>query len=176
MTLESTIRAIPDWQSKTSQEILDLLQVEDIPYLNNEDFTWKGIASVWIPESNKRFGREGNKLLQDILLQQGETWLVNQLAVGIALTDDEIQATFEALDASGLVPGARHIAREVKRNISLLESNKLPVPSPQELSDLLSEMKLEDWKKAEEEQAWDRMQAFKVALTAYDGTGPKPEL
>jgi hypothetical protein len=174
--IKTVIRTIQDWQSKSPQEILGLLQDETIPFVDPQKWTWGGLAEVFIPETGKRFGRDGNKLLQDILLAQGDQWLISQLSNGISLIDDEIQDTLYLLDSSGLVPGAKHIARAVKRNISLLEQNKLPVPSLLEIETTLHQMKLEVWRQAEEEQAWDRMQAFKIALRAYNGTGPKPEL
>jgi hypothetical protein len=174
--LKTVIRTIQDWQYKSPQEILGLLEAETIPFTDLQKWTWSGLAEVFIPETNKRFGREGNKLLQNILLAQGEQWLVSQLSNGISLIDDEIQATLYMLDSSGLVPGAKHIARAVKRNISLLEQNKLPTPNIQNLSELLSEMNLEDWKQSKEEEMWDRIQVYRIALTAYTGTGTPPEL
>ena len=176
MTLESTIRNISNWQSKSPQEILVLLQAETILFVDPQKWTWGGLADVFIPETGKRFGRDGNKLLQDILLAQGEQWLVSQLSNGISLIDDEIQATLYLLDSSGLVPGANHIARAVKRNISLLEQNKLSVPSLLEIETALKSMKLADLKELREEQAWDRLQAFKEAWTEYDGVGQEPVL
>jgi hypothetical protein len=174
--LKAVIRTIQDWQSKSPQEILALLQDETIPFVDPQKWTWSGLAEVFIPETGKRFGREGNKLLQDILLAQGDQWLISQLSNGISLIDDEIQATLYLLDSSGLVPGAKHIARAVKRNISLLEQAKLSVPSLFEIETVLKSMKLADLKELREEQAWDRIQAFKEAWTNYDGVGPEPVL
>jgi hypothetical protein len=185
--LKVLIARIPGWNTKSTQEILDALQAESILFENNENFTWKGISLVYVPETGHRFGREGCKLLQDMLLANGEPWIVSQLANGLVLTDDEIQATFYYLDSAGLVPGARHIAREVKRNISLLEQARIKeriekfyieieVPSIEEIEACLFAMKLADWRVLREEQMWDRVQVYKVALTAYDGIGREPEL
>jgi hypothetical protein len=103
------------------------------------------------------------------------------------LNDVDIQNTFNFLDQAGLVPGARHLAREVKRNISLLEQARIEeriekfqieieVPTLGEIQACLFEMKLADFRVLREEQMWDRVQVYKVALTAYDGLGPEPEL
>jgi len=185
--LKSLIARIPDWNTKSTQEILDALQAESIPFQNNENFTWKGISLVYIPETGHRFGREGCRLLQNVLIANGESWIVSQLANGLVLTDDEIQTTFYYLDSAGLVPGARHVAREVKRNINLLEQARIrdriekfhieiEVPSIEEIEACLFAMKLADWRVLREEQAWDRLQAYKVALTNYPGIGREPEL
>jgi hypothetical protein len=185
--LKSLIDRIPSWSIKSTQEILDALQVESIPFENHENFTWKGLASVWIPETGRRFGAEGNRALQNVLEQQGDRWLISQLATGVPIIDDEVQNTFYLLDQTGLVPGARHLAREVKRNISLLEQARIKertekfyieieVPSLEEIAACLSAMKLADLRVLREEQMWDRVQAYKIALTAYDGIGQEPEL
>ena len=177
--LKVLIRKVLGWESKTSQEVLDALLVEDIPFENAGDFTWKGLASVWVPETGMRFGRGGCKLLQDVLLQQGETWAISQLSSGMPLNDFDIQNTFNFLDQVGLVPGARHLAREVKRNISLLEQARIKeriekfhieieVPSLEEIEDCLFAMKLADWRVLREEQAWDRFQNFRIAWASYD--------
>ena len=174
--LVEVVRSVEGWDSLQADELLSVLQQENIPYQDASDFTWKGIALVWIPETQQRFGREGNRRLQEVLTQQGEDWIVSQLAHGMSLLDDEIQATLYALDQSEVVPGARHIARMAKRNISLLEKHQLETPTLPELELLLTQMKLALWKNTKEEQAWDRFQTYKVALTEYDGQGPEPEL
>jgi hypothetical protein len=185
--LKALIARIPGWNTKSTQEILNALQVESIPFENHENFTWKGLASVWIPETGMRFGAEGNRALQNVLEQQGDRWLISQLATGIPIIDDEVQQTFYLLDQAGFVPGARHLAREVKRNISLLEQARIKertekfhieieVPSIEEIATCLFAMNLADLRVLREEQMWDRVQVYKIALTAYDGIGREPEL
>lgn len=185
--LKTLIALIPGWNTKSTQEILDALQEKNIPFENSGDFTWKGLASVWVPETGMRFGRGGCKLLQDVLLQQGETWAISQLSSGMPLNDVDIQNTFYLLDQAGFVPGARHLAREVKRNISLLEQARIKeriekfhieieVPSLEEIEACLFAMKLADLQVLREEQAWDRLQNFRIAWASYDGLGPEPEL
>jgi hypothetical protein len=181
------IAQIPDWNTKSPQEILVALQAETIPFENKDSFTWKGLASVWIPETGTRFGGQGNRVLQNVLEQQGDRWLISQLATGVPIIDADVQNTFYLLDQAGIVPGARHIAREVKRNISLLEQARIQeriekfhieieVPSLEEIEACLFEMKLADLRVLREEQMWDRVQTYRIALTAYDGIGREPEL
>jgi hypothetical protein len=188
--LKVLIRLVPGWESKTSQEVLDALQEENIPFENSGDFTWKGLASVWVPETGMRFGRGGCKRLQDVLLQQGETWAISQLSSGMPLNDVDIQNTFNFLDQVGLVPGARHLAREVKRNISLLEQARIKeriekfqieieVPSLEEITACVAHMKLVALSELRIERALDRVQAYREAWTEYidnNGLGLEPEL
>lgn len=177
MNLVQVIRSIPNWNSYTSEQLLEVLTRKDIPYEDHTDWTWKGCAAVVIPETGKRFGREGNKSLEAVLTANGETWLVSQLASGVALTDPEIQSTLYFLDSTGLVPGAKYIALAVKRNVSLVEKNQLNTPTITELDSLLFQLKLEDDKKIREEQALDRIQVYREALTVWPGfPAPPPEL
>jgi hypothetical protein len=188
--LKTLIERISHWNIKSTQEILDALQEENIPFENTDRFTWNGLASVYVPESNKRFGAEGNRALQNVLEQQGDRWLISQLATGVPLIDDEVQNTFYLLDQMGLVPGARHLAREVKRNISLLEQAQIQeriekfhleieVPSIEEIAACVAHMKLVALSKLRIEQALDKVQAYREAWTEYidnKGVGREPEL
>lgn len=176
MTLEQVIRQIEDWQNKAADMLLALLQAETIPFFDPQKWTWGGLAEVFIPETGKRFGREGNKLLQNILLAQGEQWLVSQLSNGISLIDDEIQGTLYLLDSSGLVPGARHIARAVKRNVSLLEHNKLPVPSLLEIETALKNMKHEERKARLKTAGANQYNRFCDAVENLQPSDPDPVL
>ena len=187
MSLDKIIRQIPEWQNKSAAVVLADLQAETIPFENTDGFTWKGLASVYIPETGRRFGAEGNRALQNVLNHQGDQWLISQLATGVPLIDEEVQNTFYLLDQAGFVPGARHLAREVKRNISLLEQARIQeriekfhieieVPSLEEIEACVFAMKLADWRDLRAEQMWDRVQAYRIALTAYDGIGREPEL
>jgi hypothetical protein len=137
-----------------------------------------------------RFGAEGNRALQNVLEQQGDRWLISQLATGVPIIDDEVQQTFYLLDQAGFVPGARHLAREVKRNISLLEQARIKeriekfhieieVPSIEEIAACVAHMKLVAFRELRIEQALDRVQAYREAWTAYidnKGVGREPEL
>ncbi len=188
--LKSLIAQIPDWSIKSSHEILIALQAETIPFENKDSFTWKGLASVWIPETGTRFGGQGNRVLQNVLEQQGDRWLISQLATGVPIIDYEVQNTFYLLDQVGLVPGARHLAREVKRNISLLEQARIKeriekfhieieVPSIEEIAACLAHMKLVALRDLRIEQALDRVQAYREAWTDYidhKGIGTEPVL
>lgn len=185
--LKTLIAQIPNWNTKSPQEILVALQAQTIPFENKDSFTWKGLASVYIPETGKRFGAEGNRALQNVLNNQGDQWLISQLATGVPIIDADVQSTFYLLDQAGIVPGARHLAREVKRNISLLEQARikertekfhieLEIPTLAEIETCLFAMKLANLRVLREEQMWDRVQAYKISLTLYEGIGPEPEL
>jgi len=187
MSLDKIIRQIPGWQTKSAESVLADLQAETICFENGDSFTWKGLASVYVPDTGRRFGAEGNRALQNVLEQQGDKWLISQLATGVPIIDDEVQQTFYLLDQAGFVPGARYLAREVKRTISLLEQARIQeriekfhieieVPNLIEIETCMFAMKLADLRVLREEQMWDRVQVYRIALTAYDGIGPEPEL
>jgi hypothetical protein len=190
MMLKDCILAVENWQTMSTQEILAALQAENIPFQNSDSFTWKGIASVWIPERGRRFGAEGCRMLQNVLEEQGDRWLISQLATGIPIIDEDVQNTFYFLDQSGILPGARHLAREVRRNISILEKSQIKeriekfhveieVPSPEQIDACVSNMKLVALSKIRIEQAQDRIQVYREAWTEYidnNGLGPEPEL
>ena len=188
--LKDCILAVENWQDKSAQQLLLDLQAETIAFENPDSFTWKGLASVFIPETGKRFGVEGNRALQTVLEQRGDRWLISQLATGIPIIDQEVQDTFYFLDKAGLVLGARHLAREVKRKISILENAKikertekfhieLHVPSLAEIEACVANMKLIALSISRIELAQDRVQAYREAWTEYiqnKGLGPEPKL
>jgi hypothetical protein len=176
MNLELLIKSIPDWYTSSPGDMYDTLTKKNIPYVDNRDWTWKGIGDVWIPETGKRFGREGNKKLQDALIATGEHWAINQIAQGFPLVDDEIQQILYQLDAAGIVPGAKYVALEVKRDISLLEQYSMN-PSPGEVAEALESAKLQLEKELTESSWYDRLQAAREQLTLWNGNpNTKPEL
>ncbi len=166
--MDRLIRSIPNWESLTPEVILQELRLEKIPFLDTSDWTWKGIAAVMIPEKAARFGDEGNRLLQKALSERESFWLISQLASGIPLVDSEIQQTLYAYDYSGLVPGARHIARAVKRDISLLEQHQIFLDDAQILA-AIEDLQLRNKRDICYYQGVDRLQAFRESLDRWDG-------
>ena len=176
MTLNELIQSLPNWFEKNPQEIFEELSTPSVEFVDKEKWTWGGIADVYILETGKRFGRSGNKLLQDAMLASGELWTVTQLGAGFPLYDEEILELFRQLDASGVVPGARHIANTIKRIISLLEHNNLN-SSQEEIFASIKYCKLEKIKQDKIDKVLDAVQVYREAITSWDGNpGTEPQL
>jgi hypothetical protein len=173
-TLADLISAIPDWGSLTPQSLFSILVEKNIPYRDDTDWTWKGIASVVNHDTGNRFGREGCKRLQDALKAAGEELWVSQISAGMPLTDPEIQGVLRHLDQTGAVPGARHIADAVMRNISQLEHNNI-ITTTEEVAQVQALMLLERRKQEILSANAVRWNAFYQAVNSWDGTGPEPE-
>lgn len=173
--LANLIRNIPDWNQLSAAALFTTLSQKDIPYRDDSDWTWKGIALVYVTETGQRFGREGCKKLQDALKSQGEELWVSQISSGMSLTDSEIQEVLLNLDQLGVVPGARHVAEAVLRNISLLEQSGITTTQA-EVAQVQTAMKFDLYKQSKIDAAQDRLIAYREAMTVYNGVGPEPEL
>lgn len=173
-SLADLIRKILGWESLSSEDLFSRLSQKNIPYEDRSDWTWKGIAAVVNQDTGERFGREGCKRLQDALLAAGEGLWVSQISAGMPLTDPEIQGVLRYLDQIGAVPGARFIADAVLRQISLLEKHNITT-TLEEVAQVQASMKLDLYKESQIDKYQDRLQAYREAMTVYDGTGPEPE-
>jgi len=175
-TIHDLILKVEGWKTLTAEAILAQLQLPTVDFSDSTDWTWRGIASVYDPDSGKRFGREGNRKLQDALILAGDNWAVSQLSTGMALNDPEIQNILRQLDAAGIVPGARHVADAVKRKISVLEQAGLTAS----LEDVIAakrELEISLWRRSKLDQAQDHLQRYTEAITVYvPGEGEEPRL
>lgn len=167
-TLADLILATPDWDSLSSGALFSILSEKNIPYRDDTEWTWKGIASVVNQDTDERFGRHGCKLLQDAMKAAGEELWVSQISAGMPLTDPEIQGVLRYLDHVGAVPGARFVADAVLRQISVLEKHNI-IATEAEIEDAKQSLLLEDRKRqliATEALRWNR---FCNAVDAWDG-------
>lgn len=173
MNLEKLIESVDNWQEKSAAQILTDLSERTILYKDDADWTWKGIAAVVDQDTGLRFGREGCKRLQDALKAAGEELWVSQISAGMQLTDPEIQGALRHLDAAGVVPGARHIADAVLRQISPLEQNGI-VTTADKIAQVQVAMKLARYKQAKIDAKQDQLQAYRENMTAWNGIDPEP--
>lgn len=173
-TLQTLISNISDWQTLSPDEILATLSARTILFRDDGNWTWKGIAAVIDQDTGHRFGREGCKRLQDALKAAGEELWVSQISAGMPLTDPEIQGVLRYLDQVGAVPGARHIADAVLRNVSPLEQANITT-TPEEVAQVQASMKLDLYKQAKIDVKQDQLNCYRVAMDLWDGTGPEPE-
>jgi hypothetical protein len=169
MNLHELIQSRPNWFNKTAEELFTELNTPSVEFVDTDKWTWAGIVNVYVPETNSRFGRTGAKLLQDVMLASGEIWTVQQISAGFPLYDEEVLNLFRQLDATGLVPGARHIANAIKRMISLLEENTLS-STQEEVAVELADCKLERLKQLKNDEGYDTHQSYREAITLWDGS------
>jgi hypothetical protein len=157
-----------DYKNLSAQQIYDKLNEKNIQYVDNSFWTWAGIAEL--------VGNEGAEALRLALNDGGMGWAIHQLGgKGINLSKDDVQNALYYLHSIG-IPGMSLLALTVRRNINLLEQNELIDPTLEQIDLILKELRLDYLKNSLEEQAWDRLQVYRIALTAYDGLGPEPEL
>ena len=168
MTLSQLITALTDWTARSPESIYAELSDPSIQFVDQQDWTWKGIATVIVPETGQRFGASGCKLLQDVLLATGQQWLVPQLSSGLPLHDPEIQAFLRSLHDSGMVPGAKHVADAVHRMISVLEQNNITT-TPEEVGEVQAKLLLELYRTSKIDEKQDQLQAYREAMNVWDG-------
>lgn len=168
MTLSQLITALTDWTARSPESIYAELSELSIQFVDQQNWTWKGIATVSIPETGQRFGASGCKLLQDVLLATGQQWLVTQLSTGMPLYDPEIQAFLRGLHDSGMVPGAKYVADAVYRMISPLEQHGIAT-TLEDVAVAHSHLMLERYKSAKIDHAQDYTQRYKEAMTVWNG-------
>lgn len=113
MTLANLIQRIPDWQTKTPEQLLAALSDPSILVEDHQQYTFAEIARI--------AGDVGASALCDKLTELGKTWAVYQLGgLGLDLANEEIQQLLYYLDSIG-VPGMAAVAMSKRRQISVLE-------------------------------------------------------
>jgi hypothetical protein len=168
MTLSQLITTLTDWTARSPESIYAELSEPSIQFVDQQDWTWKGIATVIVPETGQRFGASGCKLLQDVLLATGQQWLVTQLSNGMPLYDPEVQAFLRGVHDSGLVPGAKHVADAVYRIISPLERHYIST-TLEDVANVHVQLMLDQYKNSKIDDKQDRLQAYREAMTIWDG-------
>jgi hypothetical protein len=154
MTLASLIQTIPDWQNKTPQELHAELSAPSVLVEDHELYTWAGVALVC--------GDDGASALCSKLIEFGKLWAVHQLGGrGLDMASDEVQQQLYYLDSIG-VPNMAKLAQAVKRSISLLEQSGIEAT--------VEEVAIAQRKRQLEDAATDRLQAYREALSAWDGS------
>lgn len=174
-TLADLILATPDWDSLSSGALFSILSEKNIPYRDDTEWTWKGIASVVNQDTGERFGRHGCKLLQDAMKAAGEELWVSQISAGMPLTDPEIQGVLRYLDHVGAVPGARFVADAVLRQISALEKHNISITEA-EIEDAKQSLLLEESKQRLMTANAERWNRFVEAVGNWDGVTDPPRL
>ncbi len=162
MRVSDLIEQIDDWQTKTIDEVWAELNDVGHQYLDNDNYTWGGVADV--------LGNSGTEALRAALENNGSKWAVYALGgqPGLQLTRPEIQEALYLFEAAGLVPNSSKLAVHVKRLVSLLELHKLS-PSKDLVATVLSGMQLGAIKREKKVIASSRYNAYCAAMEAWDG-------
>jgi hypothetical protein len=160
MSLIHLIEAVENWQNKTAAEIHAELSDATVPVEDHELYTWAGVALI--------AGDEGASALCSALIQGGKLWAVHQLGgKGLDLASDEVQQQLLYLDFAG-VPNMAKLAAAVKRSISRFEEAGIEAT--------VEEVDLAKRRRVLEDAATDRLQAYREALSSWDGEGEGPVL
>jgi hypothetical protein len=160
---------IDDWQTKTIDEVWAELNELAWEYLDNDNYTWGGVADV--------LGNESTEALRIALESGGSKWAVYALGgqPGLQLTRDDIQGKLYWLESQGIVPNASKLAKHVKRTASLLELHKLNPPK-ELVAAVLSGMQLGVKKRIKKAAKATQYNLDIVAIDNWDGnpaTEPK---
>ena len=113
MNLAALIESVPDWQSKTPEQLFASLSDPSVLVEDHDLYTWAGVAEV--------IGDVGASALCDALIAAGKLWAVHQFGGrGLDLANPEIQQQLYYLDSVG-VPGMETLALHVRRQVSMLQ-------------------------------------------------------
>ena len=160
MSLQSLIESVPDWQSKTPEQLFASLSDPSVLVEDHDLYTWAGVAEV--------IGDVGASALCDALIAGGKLWAVHQLGGrGLDLAREDIQQQLYYLDSLG-VPGMETLALHVRRQVSKLQQAGIETT--------VAEVGLVQRKRILEDTAINRLQAYREALSAWDGVGEEPVL
>lgn len=155
------IKNIPNWQTRTAEEIVSLLNDPVILVVDPALYTWAGVATI--------AGPVGAESLRVALEANNMGWVVHQLGgSGIQLSHPDVQLALAGFAAAG-VPGADLLKATGVRHVSEMQRAGL------DPADVAS-VQLAVRKQTLEDAATDRLQAFREALSSWDGIGEEPVL
>jgi hypothetical protein len=162
--IANLIQQLPDWVELNAQEIADLLNAKIIEKIDDQLYTWAGVALI--------AGAEGAEAFRLALEQNNLGWAVHQLGgSGIQLSNPLVQQVLLGFAQAGL-PGAESLALAGKRMVSMMENAGLPEATVEMVEDGLLQIR----KKQLEDTATNRLQAYREALSVWDGSGEEPVL
>ena len=166
-TLESLIKQIDGWNLKSAQDILDILNIKNIEYVDTTPWTWAGVAAI--------VGNSGAESLRLALENHGMGWAVHQLGgSGLDLSLPDVQNALYYLENIG-VTGMKNVALSVRRMISILEKANIKTDI-QEVTAIHNNIKLEKRKQDIVIRNTIKWNDFYQAVQSWDGVSPEPEL
>jgi hypothetical protein len=162
--INQLIQSLPSWQTSTTEKVWQDLSAKTIKKADSRK--WKSIDLA------KLIGWNQVDDFFSYLAQNKCQWVVDLAAGdGLEIGDDPVNAVLRGFNN----PVCQQLADLGIYYVSMLED--AGIETTKELIDVvIKSMKLADLRELREEQAWDRIQAYKEAWTKYDGVGPEPKL
>lgn len=162
--LKERIKQIAGYETLTPSEILVHLNVKNIEKTNSEQYTWAGIALV--------AGPEAAEALRQALEANGMAWAVHQFGgTGLSLDNPLVQQAMVGFRDAG-VPGMDLLIETGVWQESIADEVLGRDATEEDVADALLSIQ----KEALETAAVDALQAFREALSSWDGTGSPPVL
>jgi len=158
------IQQLPDWEELSTQEIANLLNAKTVEKIDDQLYTWAGVALI--------AGAGQAEGFRVALEQNYLGWAVHQLGgSGIQLSNPLVQQVLLDFARAGL-PGAEALALTGRKFVSPMEDAGLEEATV----DMVEDGLLQIQKKNLEDVAINRLQAYREALSAWDGSGEEPVL
>lgn len=161
-TLQTLIQEVPNWKQLTPQEILARLEQKNVHYVDPKTYRLVDIA--------KLIGDENMPAFLKVVKDSGYDWMITEAASGVRLGDDPINTRLKLLNH----PVALTLANHTNRMVSLLEQHGITT-TQEEVTSIKASLLLEEYKQSKVDNYQDRLQAYREAMTAYNGTGLEPE-
>jgi hypothetical protein len=167
--LGQLIESIPEWDTKTAQQLADILNAPSVPKVDTESWTWRGVF--------KLIGNENLNAIKAKLIELKYDWAVDCLSgVGLVLSDPAVQDLLSALIVMG-VPGALELKNQGIRNVSICADKGLQPVTPEVIAQEVLKLKLRDKRQFILQDAAMTYNAFvDYVSTNYDGSGDEPKL
>jgi hypothetical protein len=155
--------AADDFAAGKDEAVVSALNASTIDISDHDQYTWAGIALLAGPVAAEQ--------LRLALEQNGMGWVVHQFGgTGLQITNPLVMQAIQGFIAAGIP--LQDMVDQVVRFTS---------PAQQGLGrdvtlDDVAAYRLSILKSAKEDAAVDRLQAYREALSAWDGTGEEPVL
>jgi hypothetical protein len=155
--------AAVEFENGDDEGVVAKLNELSIVSYDNDMYTWAGIALTAGPEAAES--------LRVALEQNGMGWVVHQFGgTGLQLTNPLVRQAIEGFIQAGL---------PLQPLIDVTESRTSPAQSSLGRAATLADIaqyRLDLFKRGLEDAAMDRLQAYREALSAWDGSGEGPVL
>ena len=155
--IQTLIEEVPNWRQLTPQEILARLEQKTVHYVDPKTYRLVDIA--------KLIGDENMPAFLKVVKDSGYDWMITEAASGVRLGDDPINTRLRLLNH----PVALTLANHTNRMVSLLEQNN-STTTVEEVAAVQASLLLEIYKHTKIDGYQDQLQAYREALTVWDGT------